>query len=59
MLAGTFVFVFAGTQLAEIHRLGDVLSPGLIVAMTLLGMFPLIAKKVIGIVTQRRAGANL
>ena len=28
MLAGTFVFVFAGTQLAEIHKLGDVLSPG-------------------------------
>ncbi len=30
MLAGTFVFVFAGTQLAGIHKLGDVLSPGLI-----------------------------
>lgn len=58
MLAGTFVFVFAGTQLAGIHRLGDVLSPGLIIAMTLLGVFPLIAKKVIGIVTERRAGAN-
>ncbi len=55
MLAGTFVFVFAGTQLAEIHKLGDVLSPGLMIALTLLGLFPLIAKKLIGIVTQRRA----
>ena len=58
MLAGTFVFVFAGTQLAGIHRLGDVLSPGLIVALTLLGTFPLIAKKIIDVVTRRRAGAN-
>src|SRR5262245_36741002 len=58
MLAGTFVFVFAGTQLANIHRLGDVLSPGLIVALTLLGTFPLIAKKVIDVVTRRRAGAS-
>ncbi len=55
MLAGTFVFVFAGTQLAEIHKLGDVLSPGLMIALTLLGVFPLIAKKLVGIVTQRRA----
>jgi len=52
---GTFVFVFAGTQLAEIHKLSDVLSPGLMIALTLLGLFPLIAKKLIGIVTQRRA----
>ena len=46
MLAGTFVFVFAGTQLAGIRSLGDVLSPGLIGALTLLGVFPLLAKKV-------------
>jgi uncharacterized membrane protein YdjX (TVP38/TMEM64 family) len=58
MLAGTFVFVFAGTQLAEIHRLGDVLSPGLIGALTLLGVFPLIAKKIVEFVAQRRAGGK-
>jgi uncharacterized membrane protein YdjX (TVP38/TMEM64 family) len=57
MLAGTFVFVFAGTQLAGIHKLGDVLSPGLIVALTLLGLFPLIAKKLIEFVAKRRTGA--
>jgi len=57
MLAGTFVYVFAGTQVAEIHKLGDVLSPGLMIALTLLGLFPLVAKKLIGIVTQRRARA--
>ena len=58
MLAGTFVFVFAGTQLAEIHKLGDVLSPGLMIALTLLGLFPLVAKKLIGFVAQRRERAS-
>lgn len=58
MLAGTFVFVFAGTQLAEIHRVGDVLSPGLIVALTLLGTFPLIAKKTLDVANRRRAGVK-
>jgi len=57
MLAGTFVFVFAGTQLAGIHKLGDVLSPGLIVALSLLGLFPLVAKKLMEFVAQRRTGA--
>lgn len=45
MLAGTFVFVFAGTQLAQVNSMGDVLSPGLIAALTLLGAFPIAAKK--------------
>lgn len=45
MAAGTMVFVFAGTQLAEVASPKDVLSPGLIAALTLLGLFPIIAKK--------------
>ena len=57
MLAGTVVFVFAGTQLAQIHSLGDVLSPGLMIALTLLGVFPLVARKLLAFVAQRRAGA--
>jgi uncharacterized membrane protein YdjX (TVP38/TMEM64 family) len=48
MLAGTFVFVFAGTQLAEVDSVGDVLSPGLIAALSLLGLFPLLARKLLG-----------
>lgn len=39
MLAGTAVYVYAGTQLSEFR-----LSPGLFVALVLLGIFPLIAK---------------
>ena len=55
MLAGTFVFVFAGTQLAAVSSLSDVLSPGLIAALSLLGLFPLIARKSMGWLTRARA----
>jgi uncharacterized membrane protein YdjX (TVP38/TMEM64 family) len=48
MLPGTFVYVFAGTQLATVEGVGDVLSPGLIVALSLLGLFPLLARKAVG-----------
>ena len=55
MLAGTFVFVFAGTQLAAVSSLADVLSPGLIAALSLLGLFPIIARKSIGWLGRSRA----
>jgi len=44
MLAGTAVFVNAGTQLAEIQSLGDIASPKLLASFALLGVFPIIAK---------------
>ena len=44
MLAGTVVYVNAGTQLALIRSPADVLSPGLWGSFLLLGLFPLIAK---------------
>jgi len=45
MLPGTAVYVFAGTQLGRIGSPGDILSPGLIIAFSLLGLFPLLARK--------------
>jgi uncharacterized membrane protein YdjX (TVP38/TMEM64 family) len=54
MLPGTFVFVFAGTQLASVEGVGDVLSPGLIVALSLLGLFPLLARKFVAWLLKRR-----
>lgn len=57
MIPGTLVFVFAGTQLAEVRSAGDILSPGLIVAFTLLGVFPLLARKGLEFVKSRRAAA--
>lgn len=50
MLAGTAVFVNAGTQLAQIESLSGILSPSLIASFVLLGVFPLIAKKIIDVV---------
>jgi uncharacterized membrane protein YdjX (TVP38/TMEM64 family) len=56
MLAGTVVFVFAGTQLAEVRSVGDVLSPGLIAALSLLGAFPLLSRWVLGWLRRLRSG---
>ncbi len=47
MLAGTIVYVNAGTQLGKITSLSDILSPGLVFSFVLLGFFPLLAKTVI------------
>ncbi len=47
MFAGTIVYVNAGTQLAKIESLSGILSPALIGSFALLGLFPLLAKKII------------
>ncbi len=53
MLAGTLVYVYAGTQLGEFR-----LSAGLVAAFTLLGLFPLVAKKVLDALKARRVYAR-
>ena len=58
MLAGTAVFVNAGTQLASIQTPGDVLSPGLLLSFVLLGVFPLIAKALLGVFQRRKVYAG-
>ncbi len=54
MLAGTIVYVNAGTQLAQINDLAGILSPGLLLSFALLGIFPFIAKKVVSMVKERK-----
>jgi pyruvate/2-oxoglutarate dehydrogenase complex dihydrolipoamide dehydrogenase (E3) component/uncharacterized membrane protein YdjX (TVP38/TMEM64 family) len=54
MLAGTLVFVNAGTELGKLNDPTDVLSVGLIASFALLGVFPLIAKRFIDWVKARR-----
>jgi len=54
MLAGTIVFVNAGTQIAQIDSLSGILSPGLLISFVLLGIFPLIAKKLINVIQARK-----
>ncbi|MEM8560743.1 MAG: FAD-dependent oxidoreductase [Pseudomonadota bacterium] len=54
MLPATAVYVNAGTQLGSVESAGDILSPGLFVSFVLLGIFPLVAKWVLGYLQSRR-----
>lgn len=47
MLAGTVVYVNAGTQLAQLESLQGILSLELLLSFSLLGLLPLVAKKVV------------
>ncbi|MBW7862019.1 MAG: VTT domain-containing protein, partial [Rhodocyclaceae bacterium] len=58
MFAGTIVYVNAGTQLGAIDSLSGILSPALLGSFALLGVFPLIAKRIVEIVRKRRVYAN-
>jgi pyruvate/2-oxoglutarate dehydrogenase complex dihydrolipoamide dehydrogenase (E3) component len=54
MLAGTAVYVNAGTRLGQITSLSGILSPELLISFALLGLFPLIAKKGVDFMKARR-----
>jgi pyruvate/2-oxoglutarate dehydrogenase complex dihydrolipoamide dehydrogenase (E3) component/uncharacterized membrane protein YdjX (TVP38/TMEM64 family) len=58
MLLGTIVYVNAGTQLARIDSLRGILSPGLLLSFALLGVFPLIAKKIVDVFRARKVYAG-
>lgn len=58
MLAGTLVYVNAGTQLAQITSLSGIVSPGVLLSFVLLGVFPLVAKAVLGWLARRRVYAR-
>ncbi len=45
MLPGTAIYVNAGKELAKIDSLSGILSPSLIVSFAILGLFPLLVKK--------------
>ncbi|MBX2835572.1 MAG: FAD-dependent oxidoreductase [Gammaproteobacteria bacterium] len=58
MLAGTAVFVNAGTQLAKLDSLSGILSPAILGSFALLGIFPLVAKKIIDVLKARKVYAG-
>jgi pyruvate/2-oxoglutarate dehydrogenase complex dihydrolipoamide dehydrogenase (E3) component/uncharacterized membrane protein YdjX (TVP38/TMEM64 family) len=58
MLAGTIAYVNAGTEIAKIDSLRSILSPGLIGSFVLLGLFPLLMKKVLAIYKKRKVYAR-
>ncbi len=53
MLAGTVAFVYAGTQLGQFR-----ISPGLVAAFVILGLFPIVAKKVLEALKARKVYAK-
>jgi pyruvate/2-oxoglutarate dehydrogenase complex dihydrolipoamide dehydrogenase (E3) component/uncharacterized membrane protein YdjX (TVP38/TMEM64 family) len=53
MLAGTIAYVYAGTQLGQFK-----ISPGLVAAFVVLGVFPLVAKKVLDALKARKVYAK-
>ncbi len=54
MLPGTAVYVNAGTQLGQIETLSGLFSLELLISFALLGIFPLVAKKIVDFVKARR-----
>lgn len=58
MLAGTLVYVNAGTRLGELESVAGVLSPALLASLALLGVFPLLARGASRAITARRAYAG-
>lgn len=56
MLAGTIVYVNAGAQFAQITSLKSILSPKVWGAFVLIGLFPLAAKKILGLFRSRQSG---
>lgn len=49
MLAGTFVYVNAGTELGKIESLSGIVNPTLIISFVILGVFPLLVKKLMAL----------
>jgi pyruvate/2-oxoglutarate dehydrogenase complex dihydrolipoamide dehydrogenase (E3) component/membrane protein DedA with SNARE-associated domain len=58
MLAGTAVYVNAGTQLAQLDSVRGILSPALLGSFVLLGIFPLLARRVVAAVQKRKVYAR-
>jgi len=54
MLPGTLVYVNAGTRLGELESLAGILSPAILLSFALLGVFPLVAKKIVDALRARR-----
>ncbi|MEK7346880.1 MAG: FAD-dependent oxidoreductase [Pseudomonadota bacterium] len=58
MLAGTAAYVNAGTQLGQLDSVQGILSPALVGSLVLLGLFPLMARRVLAAVQKRQVYAR-
>ncbi len=58
MLPGTIVYLNAGTQLGKLESAAGILSPAIIFSFALLGVFPLIARKIVDTLKARKVYAG-
>ncbi len=58
MLPGTFVYVNAGSQLSRLESAAGIISPGVLGAFALLGVFPLVAKKLLDFLKAKKVYAK-
>ena len=54
MLSGTMVYVNVGSELGQIESAGDIFSPMLIGSFVLIGIFPLLMKRILGWLQKRQ-----
>ncbi|POA77480.1 FAD-dependent oxidoreductase [Pseudomonas sp. DP16D-R1] len=54
MLPGTLVFVNAGRELGQLESLAGILSPGLLGAFVLLGLLPILSRRLLGFFKARQ-----
>lgn len=55
MIPGTIAYVYAGTQLGKVESPADILSFNLLLAFSLLGILPLILKRLLDAIKRRKA----
>jgi pyruvate/2-oxoglutarate dehydrogenase complex dihydrolipoamide dehydrogenase (E3) component/uncharacterized membrane protein YdjX (TVP38/TMEM64 family) len=58
MLAGTVVYVNAGTQLAQIESPGEIFSAGILLSFLLLAMLPFVGRWTVNLIASRKALAE-
>ncbi len=57
MLPGTMVYVNAGKELAKIESVKGIFSPSLIISFALIGIFPIVVKKLVAFYRKRKEKA--
>jgi len=58
MLAGTIVYVNAGTQLSQLNSLSDITSPELVISFVALALLPWLTRRVLAFYQRRKAYAK-
>ncbi len=58
MLAGTVVYVNAGTQLGQVESANEIFSTGILLSFLLLAMLPFIGRKLVTLLSTRKALAG-